>query len=350
MIALQSVLERALYAAMVNYFVPESDKIKFLERQDENQALDQVNQNITEQDLLHLSILSKVSLKWTVTNFTTDGDPYHILQAGGTLGFTRYDYALLHPETILPLQAKVMAGETTKPISLPHIQMALQQKNFYFQVLQFIPIEADDEDSPTLMEPTTPESDDDGIFTSITDPNDDVAPNTHVGDQNEGDDGDDDDAEADPFNESVGDDTLGTALIVVCSVSAFAFVIFLRFVVIKSKQIQTDRMLRKQSLAKKKKKKDVQDADSDAGKSKEDDDKATSISTTLSPITDESTASRTPTPVSSPTDTVSLSSFSMDSSPPRIANEAPKDVESAKDVVEEEDYNDVIYSGSAVSV
>ncbi|CAJ1943219.1 unnamed protein product [Cylindrotheca closterium] len=249
--SLKILLQNSLYNAMVDYFQVDDES-------SEQRPFDQ-------QPKVGKSILSIVSLEWTSTRFQVDGDPYmHILQASGFLGFSQYDYVLLHPQTILPLQEKIMAGDnTTNPISLSKLEFSLRRNHLYFQVLQFITVDDPDEeeDAPSQV-PTTWEydddddgdgaldgdDDDDEIINNITDLKDNSTINTGSDDYLDRD--YDDDYEAKRLKkDSASDKTLVIALIVACTVSTLAFAIFLRFVCIKSNRIKNDRLLRKQSVA-----------------------------------------------------------------------------------------------------
>ncbi|CAJ1943221.1 unnamed protein product [Cylindrotheca closterium] len=315
LILLKSLLEQSLYDAMAKYFVPESDKNEFT----------------TEQDLSNLSILSKVTLEWTTTMFTFDGDPYHSsLQASGTLAFTSYDYFLLHPQTILSLQEQAMAGNATTNhrIDLNHMDWLLEQKNLPLQVGQFIMVEAG-EDAPTAAPTTWNLDDDDDIISNVT---------TDLKDDNIRNNRDDFDETGYTYGppKSVSKETIRAVLIVACTLSALAFGLFSRFVAIKSKQIKKDRMVCKQSFAKKEGVQDENNSEASNG-----DFKATGIG--MSPMTDKSVSSGSRTQVPSPNDTMSVSSFSDDSV--SITNE--EDPEAYEVFVEENsgDETDVIEIG-----
>eukprot|EP00526_Cylindrotheca_closterium_P009084 CAMPEP_0113632134 /NCGR_PEP_ID=MMETSP0017_2-20120614/16699_1 /TAXON_ID=2856 /ORGANISM="Cylindrotheca closterium" /LENGTH=508 /DNA_ID=CAMNT_0000542671 /DNA_START=92 /DNA_END=1615 /DNA_ORIENTATION=+ /assembly_acc=CAM_ASM_000147 len=249
---LQSVLEKALYLAMVDYFVPESDK-KQLEKQRQqlqsNNLFDHEQKNKNngtvgvdqeEQPLpsSSLSILSKVSLEWTVTNFTVDRSPwYHILQASGTLGFSDYDYTLLQPQTILPLQSKVM----TTLVDLEQIDLAMKKQNFHFQTSDFIPVEGGTIDEPTAS-PTVWELllDDD----TMVDGNSGNSLSDRMDEQPEYEESSS--SSSSSSSKSVSKATIRTALIVACVVSAIAFGIFVKYLRLKTQQIKKNRLSRKQ--------------------------------------------------------------------------------------------------------
>ncbi|CAJ1943223.1 unnamed protein product [Cylindrotheca closterium] len=286
------------------------------------------------------SILYKVSLEWTFAKFQVNGDPFvHILQASGTLGFTNYDYVLLHPQTILPLQQQVMGLTTTSNddtnnnntinsnnnnnthsiITVSQIELALRRQGFFFQILEFQPLLDDDDESmePSATKAPTPwkleydDDDDDDLDESDRSGNqtEDTALDTIDTLEDDADNyDDDDDGDEDDDSIRVSNKTIGIVLIVVCTVSTLAFGIFLRYVCQKSKQIKEDRLARSQAL--------LMDASATATKKKdqkkkkkknEEEEEATHDTTVQtssslsapSPIMTVSMASGAPTPVSS---------------------------------------------------
>jgi len=276
--SLKIILQDVLFDSMEAYFLPGDEGAS--NASDANNATDTQQQqqqqpiapDATSQE--KSSILSTVSLEWTSKTFMVDGDPYlHILQASGNLGFSEYDYTLLHPQFILPLQEQIMSGNfttanantttsrssSTPPISLSKIELSLRRKQFYFQVLQFITVEPEEvppTEAPTVWEYVEDDTDGDvdaldTVGNNITHHDDNITMSTRSDDAFYNGDGDDDDDYYgnEPINKSVGSDTLNIALIVACTVSAAAFAVFLRYVCVKSNQIKKDRMLRKQSFA-----------------------------------------------------------------------------------------------------
>mmetsp|Transcript_21221 Transcript_21221/g.52217 ORF Transcript_21221/g.52217 Transcript_21221/m.52217 type:complete len:510 (+) Transcript_21221:170-1699(+) len=305
---LQSVLEKALYLAMVDYFVPESDK-KQLEKQRQqlqsNNLFDHEQKNKNngtvgvdqeEQPLpsSSLSILSKVSLEWTVTNFTVDRSPwYHILQASGTLGFSDYDYTLLQPQTILPLQSKVM----TTLVDLEQIDLAMKKQNFHFQTSDFIPVEGGAVDEPTLS-PTVWELllDDD----TMVDGNSGNSLSDRMDEQPEYEESSS--SSSSSSSKSVSKATIRTALIVACVVSAIAFGIFVKYLKLKTQQIKKNRLSRKQQQS------SMSSSRTMTTKiNVEDDDKAASCKGVSPIMTDESVSSSSLSGSSQTADAVPLS-------------------------------------------
>jgi len=308
---LQSVLEKALYLAMVDYFVPESDK-KQLEKQRQqlqsNNLFDHEQKNKNngtvgvdqeEQPLpsSSLSILSKVSLEWTVTNFTVDRSPwYHILQASGTLGFSDYDYTLLQPQTILPLQAKVMAT-AAGIIDLEQIDLAMKKQNFHFQTSDFIPVEGGTIDEPTAS-PTVWELllDDD----TMVDGNSGNSLSDRMDEQPEYEESSS--SSSSSSSKSVSKATIRTALIVACVVSAIAFGIFVKYLRLKTQQIKKNRLSRKQQQS------SMSSSRTMTTKiNVEDDDKAASCKGVSPIMTDESVSSSSLSGSSQTADAVPLS-------------------------------------------
>mmetsp|Transcript_21222 Transcript_21222/g.52220 ORF Transcript_21222/g.52220 Transcript_21222/m.52220 type:complete len:513 (+) Transcript_21222:105-1643(+) len=310
---LQSVLEKALYLAMVDYFVPESDK-KQLEKQRQqlqsNNLFDHEQKNKNNgtvgvdqgeeqlfQDHSSLSILSKVSLEWTVTNFTVDRSPwYHILQASGTLGFSDYDYTLLQPQTILPLQAKVMAT-AAGIIDLEQIDLAMKKQNFHFQTSDFIPVEGGTIDEPTAS-PTVWELllDDD----TMVDGNSGNSLSDRMDEQPEYEESSS--SSSSSSSKSVSKATIRTALIVACVVSAIAFGIFVKYLRLKTQQIKKNRLSRKQQQS------SMSSSRTMTTKiNVEDDDKAASCKGVSPIMTDESVSSSSLSGSSQTADAVPLS-------------------------------------------
>ncbi|KAL3927331.1 MAG: hypothetical protein SGBAC_013128 [Bacillariaceae sp.] len=365
---LKRIAQDALYDSMVDSFVLEIDDDQEQE-QGENTNTTTTTINATtattnssttsKQDDLatrrlqlfngnkNNSILYKVALEWISTQFQVGGDPFvHILQASGTLGFTMYDFVLLHPQTILPIQKQVMNITTTTTtttespssnsnssssdnittttnnnnnnntttgsvLSLPQMELALRRNDFFFQVLEFRLLEDElDDDSKNNNNNDDEEIHDDGdeddlntLLNGALDDSSSPSPSKAndttailkdragdvTTDSNDDDEFDDDEPTVTNNTESVSNRTIAIALIVVCTVSTLAFGIFLKYVCIKSKQIKQDRFVRSEAVSANKKNSKLDNEDNENDKT---------VKTTSSPQT-VSMAFGAPTPLSS---------------------------------------------------